>query len=252
MAEAPARVVSMNLCADQYALLLAGPGQLVSVSHVSRDTVASPYAALAAEVPVNHGGAEEIWLLRPDLVLAHEWSDTRVLAILRRLGIDVLQIPVPEAIAEIPDTVRAYGDALGQSATAELLATAFEQRLADLEFRAAALPPGKTATLYGANGYSAGMTGMAGDILRHAGLLPAGGALFAGGSVPLETLVMEAPDMIITGARYAGWSRSEALLDHPVFDALPAARRLSGPAWACGTPRVLDAVEALLAVREAS
>ena len=32
---APARVVSMNLCTDQVAMMLAAPGQLVSISHVS-------------------------------------------------------------------------------------------------------------------------------------------------------------------------------------------------------------------------
>jgi iron complex transport system substrate-binding protein len=36
-AEAPGRVVSMNLCTDQLALMLAREGQLISVSDIARD-----------------------------------------------------------------------------------------------------------------------------------------------------------------------------------------------------------------------
>ena len=66
----PQHVVSMNLCTDQLAMLLAAPGQLVSVSHVARDPRASALADQAMAYPVNHGDAEEIYLAKPDLVLA--------------------------------------------------------------------------------------------------------------------------------------------------------------------------------------
>ena len=42
--EAPARVVSMNLCTDQLAMLLAAPGQLLSVSKLARDPMSSAMA----------------------------------------------------------------------------------------------------------------------------------------------------------------------------------------------------------------
>lgn len=64
-AQPPARVVSMNLCTDQLAMLIAAPGQLVSVSHVARDPVSSALAEQAQAYPVNHGSAEEIFLLAP-------------------------------------------------------------------------------------------------------------------------------------------------------------------------------------------
>ena len=41
---APLRVVSINLCTDQLAMLLAAPGQLVSVTHLARDPEASVMA----------------------------------------------------------------------------------------------------------------------------------------------------------------------------------------------------------------
>ena len=45
--DAPLRVVSMNLCTDQFALMLAAPEQLISVSYVSADPVTSPLADIA-------------------------------------------------------------------------------------------------------------------------------------------------------------------------------------------------------------
>ncbi len=37
----PERVVSVNLCTDQLAMLLAAPGQLISVSHLASDPLSS-------------------------------------------------------------------------------------------------------------------------------------------------------------------------------------------------------------------
>ena len=45
-AQPPQRVVSMNLCTDQLAMMLAGPGQLISVSHLGHDPAVSPPRAL--------------------------------------------------------------------------------------------------------------------------------------------------------------------------------------------------------------
>ena len=54
-ADAPRRVVSMNLCTDQLAMLVAGEGQLLSVSPLSADPRGSAMADVAAGYPLNHG-----------------------------------------------------------------------------------------------------------------------------------------------------------------------------------------------------
>ena len=41
-AAAPQRIVSMNLCTDQMALLLAGPERIVSISFLGPDPAESP------------------------------------------------------------------------------------------------------------------------------------------------------------------------------------------------------------------
>ena len=84
-ADAPARVVSINLCTDQLALMLAAPGQLVSVTAFAQDPRQSATAAEAAALPANHARAEEVYLLAPDLVLASDFTAPATLAMLLSL-----------------------------------------------------------------------------------------------------------------------------------------------------------------------
>ena len=250
--DAPRRVVSMNLCTDQFALMLAAPGQLVSVSHVSADPLSSPMAEAAEGLRLNHGGAEEIYLMSPDLVLAHAWSDPAVLSMLRRLGVEVAQVDGVRQLSDIPDRLRRFGTLLGREAAAETLIRRFE---ADLAALAARDPGGPRAVLYYPNGYSMGEGSLAHEILTRAGFRNVATELApdASGRIALELLVLAAPDLIIRDRPYPGASRAEALLDHPALRALirAGAGHESGPDWACGTPRVLAALRDLVEMRQA-
>ena len=251
LADAPARVVSMNLCTDQYALMLAAPGQLVSVSHVAADPLSSPMAAAAAGMHLNHGGAEQIYLLAPDLVLAHPWSDPTALALLRRLGLRVVQVPGVEHLADIPARLAEVGTLLGREEAAETLIRRFETDLAAL----GAAAPGPSAVLYGANGYAIGDGALADELLTRAGfrnIAPEIGRSDSG-RIALELLVLAAPDLIIRSQTFAGASRAEEILHHPALLALVAAGSgiESSADWTCGTPRVVAALRDLVAARQA-
>ena len=249
--EAPQRVVSMNLCTDQFALMLAAPGQLVSVSHVATDPLSSPMAEVAAAYPINRGSAEQIYLMRPDLVLAHPWTDPTALAMLRRLGVEVVQVPGVQRLADIPERLATFGALLGREEAAETLIRQFETDLEAL----AALPPGPRAAFYGANGYSLGEGSLSHEILTRAGfrnIAPEIGRSDSG-QIALELLVMAAPDLILRSALYPGASRSEEILHHPALQSLIAAGRGLdvGSDWACGTPHVVAALRDLVDLRRA-
>jgi iron complex transport system substrate-binding protein len=74
----------------------------------------------------------------------------------------------------------------------------------------------------------------------------------ATGQIAMELLVMAAPDLIIRDRPYPGASQAEAMLDHPALQALVAAGagHESGPDWACGTPRIVAALRALVEMRQ--
>src|SRR5262245_1692186 len=57
---APRRIVSLNLCTDQLVLALADRDTVRSVTWLACDPQSWVMEAAAAEVPVNHGLAEEI------------------------------------------------------------------------------------------------------------------------------------------------------------------------------------------------
>ena len=67
---APARIVSLNLCTDELVLQLADRSKISSITWLSKDPISANVVDLAADVPINHGLAEEIIPLNPDLIVA--------------------------------------------------------------------------------------------------------------------------------------------------------------------------------------
>ena len=250
---APARVVSVNLCTDQLAMLLAAPGQLVSVSHLAGDPRSSVMAAEAAGYAANRGGAEEVFLMRPDLVLAGTYTARASVGLLRRLGVAVVELPPANRLSDVPVHLRAVGAALGQEARAEALVAEFA---AGLEALRATGGRAATAALYYPNGYTTGAGTLADDILAVTGFANVGATagLTGGGNLPLERLVMAAPELVVTSAPYPGASRSEEILRHPALGALrdrAAARVVSDGDWICGIPQILRAVAGMADARKA-
>ncbi len=245
----PRRVVSMNLCTDQLSMMLAAEGQLVSVSAIARDPLSSVMHEAAGDYPVNHGGAEEIYLLQPDLVLAGAWSDPATVSMLRRLGIEVVQIDIATRLGDIAERVAEVGALLGREAEAQSLIRRFETDLAAL----AGPPGGPRAAFYYPNGYTLGTGSLSHDILGHAGFTHIVEELGrdASGRVALELLVVAAPDLVIGSTPYPGASRSEEILRHPALRTLLSASEgmTSGPEWVCGTPHVTGALATLAARR---
>lgn len=249
MAQPPQRVVSMNLCTDQLAMMLAGPGQLISVSHLGHDPAVSPMAAQAARYGRNHGHAEELLRLRPDLVLAGRYSGGTAIAMLERLGVPVLTLAPADDLNTVRANIRQIGQALGRQPHAARMIADFDAGLAALHDPQT---PPLRAAIYDPNGYSWGNASLAGQIVAAAGLrnIAAEMGIAAGGHLPLETLVLSGPDMLIRSPRYATASHAEAVLDHPALAALlrdGVIDAASGPDWSCGTPQVLGAIAALRA-----
>lgn len=247
----PQRVVSMNLCTDQLAMMLAAPGQLISVSDIASDPMISPMHVEAAAYPSNSGGAEEIYLLNPDLVLAGVYSDPAVVSMLRRLGIDVAQIDIVTGLDEVAERLGEVGALLGREAEAQAEIARFETGLAMV--RHAQTRP--SAAFYYPNGYSLGTGTLSHDILTTAGFRHIAEEMGrnTSGRLALELLVTAAPDLVISTGTYPGNSRSEEILRHPALEALVSAghRHISGPDWVCGTPRVLTALADLRAAHRA-
>lgn len=247
----PARVVSINLCTDQLAMMLADEGQLWSVSDLALDPRASAMTAEAAGYVINHARAEEVFVMRPDLVLGGAYSTRATVSMLRRLGLRVELFTPANSLADVRDQIVRMGEVLGRQAAAEAMLADFDARLARLRAEVARRPE---AILYYANGYTTGDRTLAGQILLEAGFSNAASALGyrSGMNLPLEMLAMSDPETVITGQSYPGASRSEEILTHPVVEVLRATRpsaTMTDADWVCGTPHVLHAIEGLAGLR---
>lgn len=245
----PSRVVSINLCTDQLALMVAAPGQLISVSRLSHDPASSPMSAAARSVPANGSGAEEVYLLRPDLVLASSFTAPATLRMLRNLGISVEVFAPANSLSDIAARITQMGKALEQPDTALERVADFRAALDALHTPVAHRP---RAALYYVNSYTTGDNTLAGDILKAAGFdnVATEAGIGHGATLPLERLVMLAPDVVIRGRDYPGQSRAEDAFSHPALAGLTVKNALDVRDWTCGTPHVLDAIRALRDLRD--
>ncbi len=252
MAEPPARVASINLCTDQLAMMLAAPGQLVSVSHLASEAQSSSMVAEAQAYPVNRGQVEQVFLMQPDLVLAGTYTQAATVDLLRDLGVEVVQVPPATSLAEAVEQIRIVGRALGQGPKADAMADSFAAGIEAARFQG----DRRTAAFYYPNGYTTGSGTLANEVLELTGFTNVGAeaGVTGGGILPLERLVMAGPELIVTSERYPGSSRSEEILVHPALRAVQdrAGAGLNSDAdWVCGTPHLMRAIGKMQAARAA-
>ncbi len=249
-AAAPARIASINLCTDALLFELVDSARIASVTALSRDPTLSMYVERARQVPINHGQAEELFALAPDLVLADDASAPATLALLRRLGLRVETLPSAATLPEVIALVEQAGALLGEPARAAALAA----RLAALDAHPVADAP--RALIVQPGGYVPGPETLGPTLLALAGLrdLAPGLGLGRGGFASVETLILARPDVLVRGSdANPGHALADDFLSHP---ALERARLLHGgmrsvairdAAWACGSPALIDAVQDLRA-----
>ncbi|MFD9899479.1 ABC transporter substrate-binding protein [Mesorhizobium sp. NPDC059025] len=247
-AEVPKRVVSMNVCTDQMAMLVADDGQLHSVSYLAGDPATSALAVEARRFVINHGQAEEVFLMQPDLVLAGSYTTRATVGLLRQLGIRVEEFPPETSFDDVRASLRRMGDILGRQSRAEALVAELDGKLA----RARAHPHRDlTIATYFANSYTSGAGTLVDAVVTASGLTNLATKLGLSGTqqLPLELLVLAKPDMLVDSeARYATPALAQQTFVHPAYRALSEeTARVSVPAkyTICGAPFTATAVEML-------
>lgn len=234
-ARAGERVVSLNLCTDQYLLALA-PEQAVAVTFLARDRELSVMPDRAARVASVRADAEAVIALRPGLVLAGPWGARATLEALERRGLRVERLEPPRDFDGIRAATRHMAALLGEPARGEVL-------LAEMEAVLAAVPPrtARRAIALEPRGYTAGPGSLRDAVLRAAGLVNAAG----GEQLSLEALAARAPVLLVTAPPPPSPSRATEWLRHPAAAAHPR-REVPSALTVCGGPWTARAV-ALLA-----
>lgn len=248
-ASRPMRIVSLDYCADQYVLKLADEDQILAISP---DGVKgfSYMREEAVGVPTVRPVAEDVLLLKPDLVVRSYGGGPNAEAFFERAGVPVLTVGWTsnvdtEEVGSVPSLIQHMADGLGQSARGRQLVKDFSARLAAVDKRT----DGETALYLTPAGVTTGPGAMV-----HEMLVAAGFTNFqeqpGWRSIPLERLAYERPDVIAAAFfdQRTNHPDSWSPMNHPVaernMDELPVVP-LKGAWTACGGWFILDAIEAL-------
>jgi iron complex transport system substrate-binding protein len=233
-----ARVASINLCTDEYLLLLGKPQEIVSVSYLSQDSLESPLWRQARRHHGNHGSVEQVLKTRPTLVLNMGGGGRASSLIASRLKMRSLDLPAPDSIDGVAANLKTVATALGDPRRA----VPWLSRLAKL--RRSRPVRAADAILLTGGGRSLQRGSPAIDWLRLAGLqqrpLPEGRA-------SLETLLTRPPAVLVESRyRRKQVSSGTAWLDHPVVRKVKARRlETDGRAWTCLGPLMIPEIERL-------
>jgi iron complex transport system substrate-binding protein len=247
----PKRIVSLNLCTDELVLRLADRANIASITWLSKDAISANVVDLAADVPVNHGLAEEIIPLDPDLVVAGSFTARTAVAMLKATRFPVTEFGVAHSLADVRSGIRKMAGLVGEPARGEDLVASFDRRLAEIGTPAPGRRP--TALVFNANGFTVGAGTLVDDIMTRAGLDNVAAHMKLGNysQLPLEIAVRSDVDILIISARRDGPpSLATALLDHPVLSKLgPKTHIVVLPTnlWSCGGPEVAEATARLRA-----
>jgi len=216
-AQAPQRVVSLDLCTDWLLARYAPRGHVAALSPLSRQW---PVEGLDSSWPAHDGTLEHILQLKPDLVLAGQFNAPQLRSRLQSLGVRVEVLPLPDHLDGIAGYERRLLGLLGLPADG----------VEDEPVPPAPSTSGRRLLLLGANGIGTGRGTLEDDILRRAGwtnYLRDEGYL----ALDLERLVADPPDAILWAAP-ASPALANRFAVHPALRrATPAPRWLATDTW---------------------
>lgn len=247
-AAAAPRIVSMNPCIDAILMHVADPAQIAAISHYSQDPRATSIAIpQAMRFKATSGTAEEVVALAPDIVLAGAHVAPSTIAALRRLNIRLVQLPVPDTIAQSTAQIAVIAAAAAHPGRGAALVARIDAAVAATRSTAAAIP----ALIWQGGGLVPGTGTLADELLRTTGFrnLSAGYGLKQWDVLPLEYLVARPPRVLLS---IGDKSAADRMLDHPVLRPLAghiAIRAFPERLLQCGGPTIIAAVNRLAAVR---
>jgi iron complex transport system substrate-binding protein len=249
-APAPRKIVSLNLCADQYLLALADRGQIAGLTHNADNVEMSAAAAETRGLRILGQSAEEVLAIEPDLVVGMPARRSAIMTALKGQDYPALDLSTADSFAAITEQVRAVAGAVGHSGRGEALVARMESDLATLGKPGR----GRVAAYYQRRGFLTGTGTLVDELMQRAGLVNLASRL---GKPPLsqlsiEELVAARPDfLIVDSGTDQIRDQGTEMLHHPALRDIP---RLRLPqAWTvCGGPAYVRAAQSLAAQIEAN
>jgi iron complex transport system substrate-binding protein len=244
------RVASMNVCTDQLLLSLADPAQIVGLSRYSRDAWQSFAAADARRYPILSGGAEDILVLKPDIVVASLFDKRSTRELLKAQGLHLAEFSVPRNLGEVKAQIREMGEIVGHPDRAEAEIVRLDAAMA--RARQAVTDKHYSVLPLSRRGWVSGRDSLVSSLLTETGLFNAASDLgvATGGFAPLEAIVNAKPDfLLVSEAGDRAEDDGRAFLLHPALERFyPPSKRIVIPErlTVCGGVMLADALDVLV------
>ncbi|MEP7314392.1 MAG: ABC transporter substrate-binding protein [Pseudomonadota bacterium] len=241
--------MSLNLCADQLLMVLLPPERIASITWLSRTEGDPALLPIAARLNINHGSAEEVLAVQPDLVIAGAYTTSATRSLLERSTTPLLVIESAQDWPAIRRVTRQIAAAVGATQRGEELLGDMDARLA----RLAATQPARPVRVIGWSGSGSDVPGrdtVFDTILKAAGGRNLGARPAGLGSFDLEQVLAARPQLLLRGAAYAATPslHTEVALHRVIQRLYPQAQRVYPEAlYGCGVPRAAVAAEELRA-----
>jgi iron complex transport system substrate-binding protein len=249
-ASALPRIVSMNVCTDQLLLSLADPAQILGLSRYSRDASQSFAAEQARRYPILSGGAEDVLMIKPDVVVASLFDKRSTRALLKAQGLHLEEFAVPRNLDEVKGQIRRMGEITGHADRAAGEIARLDAAMA--RARRAVADKHYTVLPLSRRGWVSGSDSLVSSLLSQTGLFNAAADLgiSSGGFASLETIVNLRPDFIVVSeAGDHAEDDGQAFLLHPALEQFyPPAKRIVIPErlTVCGGVMLADALDVLV------
>ena len=256
----PQRILSMNLCTDMLLLQMVPKARIAAVTYLAHDGAEALFPGADAGIAINHGAAEDIINLKPDMILAGAFSTPLTRRLAKAIGAPIVEVPDATSFEAIRRNLRQVGAAVGEPARAELLIRRMDADLAAL----AALPARRPIRVIAWSGGDSvpGRETLSGRIIEAAGavnIAAHAGQTYA--TIDVEDLLAARPEALLYSGGPVRPSLRREEGQHRVVRRLYAGRRIaySDIAHTCGLPqsarsaldlrRALDALPAQRAAR---
>ncbi len=248
------RIASINLCTDQLLLTLADPEQIVGLSPYSRDLARSWESAEASRYPRLSGEAEDVLVLKPDVVVAGRFTKRATRELLKTEGFRVEEFDPARSLEDTKRQIVRMGDLTGHPERAAAAVGRIDAAVVRAR-QTVARKPVRVLAL-SRRGWVSGGESLTSSLLATVGLTNAASqmGIRTGGYASLESIVSAKPDLLLLsdGSDFAE-DQGAALLLHPALEQLyPPEKRIVIPErlTVCGGPMLADALERLVAELE--
>jgi iron complex transport system substrate-binding protein len=241
----PGKIVSNNPCVDAILSEIADPAQIGAVSAWSHDAAsATAPVGWARQFPAIGAEAEAVIASQPKLALIGAFGRTDALD---RAGVQYLAFGVPANLADSAEQVRMLAKHIDRTREGERLALAIEAAGATTLSQTVSQ---KSAIIWLSGGFVPGEGTLQDELLARAGYRNASKTygLKQWDVLPIETLILNPPDVIFTPATGKGDDRRSLAMRHRLLARL--AERTHIVAFPekllnCGGPSIIATMKVL-------